>query len=208
MSSPRQAALHGGISGVKSSGCSSWGPKSSKVQLPTPKLQFQRKLMSSLTSMDRHQAHMWCRDLHAGKYPLHTAHSISFKRQNTTNPRYAEQYLAFNKHEVSQLTVKYILYGHGVSTGHTGYSSTVPVPALRMQRYRNRHGLRPAQRAHCWALRVCLRSPWKSCSSPWHPLSWTGDGCRGCVLPASREVSVDVQICKHKGFILIQGEKF
>lgn len=82
-------------------------------------------------------------------YPLHTAHSISFKRQNTTNPRYAEQYLAFNKHEVSQLTVKYILYGHGVSTGHTGYSSTVPVPALRMQRYRNRHGLRPAQRAHC-----------------------------------------------------------
>lgn len=41
-------------------------------------------------------------------------------------------------------------------------------------------------------------SPLKSCSSPWHHLTWTGNGYKGCDQPYSYEVSVNVQICKQK----------
>lgn len=41
-------------------------------------------------------------------------------------------------------------------------------------------------------------SPLKSCSSPWHHLTWTENGCKGCVRPHSYAVSVDVQTFKQK----------
>lgn len=108
------------------------------------------------------------------------------------NMSYMNQYLPFKKIFCPTLWVSSVCtctkfkstWGHTVeSIPHSSLPDT-------------QSSLPPITLASSVTVYLCL--PSKSCSSPWHHLTWTGNGYKGCVQPHSYEVSVVVQTCKQE----------